>query len=243
MTEKRTGVMGAVKGLKNFPVAEGLPCTTGEIQKVLQAPQIRRVICYALGPEGTNISQACRKWVAETGIVSKTTIELGKTPEKCLEMAQLITGKDEIALFWTCAVFYALKDLFFENPDVSPFFVSYAMLLDEMQLATRKDLQQEVIEGQIPEGWKIASHPSPAPLVGYLADNRGCVVVKANSNAEAASMCVSGEVEACITTEKSRQIYGVETLHVFGSPVMIFFGGITGQGAEVIRKVYRTLTS
>lgn len=226
-----------IQGLSNFPSSKKLPSDREAIISVLQSPVINKIRCFALGPKGTNIGQACQKWVQNTGIDDKTIIEFGETPEKCLEMARQVQSLDEVAFFWTCAVYYNLFKLFFENPDTLPFFVSYVMLLDEMQLATRQDLVGRVQNGQLPKEWKIASHPSPAPLVRNL----GCQVVLVNSNAAAAKSCSAGEIEACITTEAARKIHNLTQLHSFGSPPMVFFGGITAHGAEVIRKVYNSL--
>lgn len=233
-----------ISNLKSFAPVEGLPRDDDGIQKVLRSSVVQKVRCFALGPEGTNISQACRKWIDRMAIDFKTVVELGETPEKCLEMARMVAGPGEIGIFWTCAVFYALNKLFFENPDVYPFFIEEVMLLDEMQLATRTEVVERFggrpLE-QWEEGWQkdmqVASHPSPAPLV------KGCfhelAVVKANSNAYAAQLCVKGQVDFCITTEKARKLHGLEKVHSFGSPEMVFFGGITGHGAQVVREAYQ----
>jgi hypothetical protein len=58
--------------------------------------------------------------------------------------------------------------------------------------------------------------------------------MKADSNAEAAVRCAAGEAEACITTESARRLYGLVKLHSFGSPEMVFFGGICQRGAELV---------
>jgi prephenate dehydratase len=106
------------------------------------------------------------------------------------------------------------------------------MNLDEMQLATRPELLPEIKNGKIPKDWKIASHPSPAPLVRKL----GNPIIFANSNAHAAQMCQQVKTELCITTESARRIYKLEKVFSFGSPPMIFFGGITKKGLELIQK-------
>jgi len=222
-------------GLECFLSTEGLPQSKEEIQAVLRSPQISQIKCFALGPCGTNIEQASRKWLKETGIDSKSTVELGETPEQCVEMARLVKDEGEISIFWTCAVYYNLFKLFFENPDTLPFFITFEMLLDEMQLATRKELISQVVDARIPEGWKIASHPSPAPLVRYV---NGRSLLQTTSNAQAALLCATGQVEACVTTQKAKEIHGLETIHIFGSPPMVFFGGITNWGAKLIKQVY-----
>lgn len=219
-----------IEGLKQFPSVEGLPKTDEEIKVSLRSPLVRKIHCFALGPEGTNISQACEQWIERVGIGEKTVVCLCETPEISLEMACQIVAEGELGIFWTCAVYYNLHKLFFENPDTLPFFITEVMLLDEMQLAARKEMAASLGE-ELPIWWKIASHPSPAPLSPYPT-------LKASSNAQAAKLCACGEVEACITTESARQIHDLVKLHSFGSPPMVFFGGITTRGAEVIKKAY-----
>ncbi len=226
-----------IQGLNSFPSSEGLPSTGPEIISVLQSPAISKIRCFVLGPKGTNISQACQRWVQNDGVDDKAIIEFGETPEKCLEMARGVQSPDEVAFFWTCAVYYNLFKLFFENPDTLPFFIIYVMPLDEMQLATRPASVSQVQDDKIPKGWTIASHPSPAPLVRNL----GCHVELVTSNAAAAKSCAAGATDACVTTEAARKIHNLTRLSSFGSPPMVFFGGITAHGAEVIRKVYNSL--
>lgn len=226
--------------LKSFPSSEGIPRSPAEIRRVLNSSLITKVVCYLLGPEGTNIGQTGIEWIEKMGIGLKTEVVFTETPEEALMKARKIKVPGEIGMFWTCAVFYALKDLFFENPDVFPFFVIKERPLDEMQLATTEDRAQEIFanSGVWPEGWSVASHPSPAPLVKYLQDRRAVQIIKANSNSHAASMCVNGDVSGCITTESSRKIYNLVKIHSFGSPPMIFFGGITSHGVRIVREVY-----
>jgi prephenate dehydratase len=107
------------------------------------------------------------------------------------------------------------------------------MNLDEMQLATRPELLPEIKNGKIPKDWKIASHPSPAPLVRKL----GNPIIFANSNAHAAELCQKGKTELCVTTESARKIYNLKKVFSFGSPPMIFFGGITAQTAQFLKNI------
>ncbi len=236
VTDNKTGV----RYLKTFSSLEGLPRTDPEIQTALQSQVVRKVRCFALGPKGTNILQACQRCIDRMGIRHKAVVELGDTPEECLEKARGVVGR-EVAIFWTCAVYFGLKELFFQNPDVYPFFITEVMRLDKMQLVTRQDIIDS-FEGVPWEFWpsewwqevRVASHPSPAPLLeGFIPDE---AIVKANSNAHAAELCaVERSVEVCITTERSRDLYDLKELHSFGSPEMLFFGGITGHGANIIR--------
>jgi prephenate dehydratase len=219
--------------LPSFPSASGLLEDPEGIARVLRSSAVKEVRCFALGPEGTNIAQACRLWLRRNGIEDKSTVILCPTPEDSVIAARRETAVDRgiLGLFWTCAVFDREKEVFFENPDVYPFFVQETMLLDEMQLAAHPELIAES-GGAIPEHWRIASHPSPAPLLAELPNP----VVRVRSNADAAARCAAGEFEACITTESARQIHGLIRLHVFGCPPMVFFGGITAAASRLFRQ-------
>jgi hypothetical protein len=219
--------------LPSFPSPQGLLDDPEEIARVLRSAAVREVRCFALGPEGTNIAQACRRWLLRNGIEEKSTMVLCPTPEESVIACRRETAVDRgiLGLFWTCAVFDREKEVFFENPDVYPFFVQETMLLDEMQLAARPDRLAES-GGAVLAHWRIASHPSPAPLLAELP----CPVVRVRSNADAAARCAAGEFEACITTESARLIHGLTRLHVFGCPPMVFFGGITAEASRLFRR-------
>jgi hypothetical protein len=201
---------------------------------ILCSPAIERVVCCALGPVGNNIEQAAHLWLGRLGIADKGEVVLRDTPELCLELARTITDDGVVAVFWTCAVYAHENELFFRNPDVLPFYFQQKMRLDEMQLATRQDMKNLITDGCVPIGWRVASHPSPAPLVRRL----GCEVSLHNSNAAAAKACFEGRTELCITTEKARGIYGLVKIHSFGSPLMVFFGGITQHGLGQLQKAH-----
>jgi len=205
-----------------------------EIKRVLQSEKIKKVICFALGPKGTNIGQAVEKWIKRMDISSKTEIIFCETPEESVEKGKKVKEEGVLAIFWTCAVYVGEAELFFTNPDTLPFFFVEKMELDEMQLATRAELLGEINNGKIPKDWKIASHPSPVHLVRKLENP----IVFAKSNAHAAVLCQEGKVELCITTESARKIYKLERIFGFGSPPMIFFGGITQRGLELIKKCF-----
>jgi prephenate dehydratase len=220
-----------IEGLERFErIPENLG--EGEIKRSLQSEKIKKIICFVLGPKGTNIAQAAEKWTNEMDISSKTEIVFCDTPEDSVEKAKQVMKEGVLAVFWTCAVYVREAELFFTNPDTFPFFFIEKMDLDEMQLAVRPELFSEIKNGKIPKDWKIASHPSPAPLVRKL----GNPIVFAHSNAHAAQMCQQGETELCITTESARRIYKLKKVFSFGSPPMIFFGGITSRGLELIKK-------
>lgn len=222
--------------LEAFPPVTGLPESDEAMRTTMQSPGIRRICCYALGPEGTNISQAAAQWAERMGVLDKTEIILCETPEASLEQAQAVDEPGVVGLFGTCAVYFALNKLFFENPSTLPFFAEEIMFLDEMQLAAKPE-RAAAVNGAVPGSWRVASHPSPAPLVRNL----GCEVVLVNSNAQAADECVRGRVELCITTESARQSRGLVKLHSFGSPPMVFFYGIAGPSIIVVRDVYASI--
>lgn len=223
--------------LGTFTTSELLPHDEAIIRLTLQSPLVQKIICFALGPRGNNIEQACEQWIDRLKLRHKTEVELGDTPVICLERAREVSEKNTVAIFWTCAVYYDLHNLFFTNPDVLPFFITHVMPLDEMQLATRPENASFALNGQLPTHWSVAAHPSPAPLVRHVFRN----LEKAKSNAHAAQMCSVGAVDACITTETARRLYGLEKIHSFGSPPMVFFGGITAHGARIIRLAYSAL--
>jgi hypothetical protein len=223
-----------IAGLKVFSEMKGLPQNEQDQILTFQSDIIRKVICFSLGPLGTNIGQASGNWLERMCIGRKAEIRFFDTPEICLQEARKITGDGVVAIFWTCAVYSQESQFFFGNPDVWPFFTQEIMLLDEMQLATIPENYLAVKDGIIPEGWKISSHPSPQHLVKSL--NREIILV--NSNSAAAKHCRDGYSSACITTEAARGIYGLATIHSFGSPPMVFFGGITEHGANVIEKAF-----
>lgn len=216
-----------------LPVFQPAPNTQAE---ALRSATITKVVCCALGPVGNNIEQASKLWLKNMGVEKKGEVVLGETPEVCLAIARDIVEEGVVAVFWTCAVYYDENKFFFGNPDVFPFFFQQAMPLDEMQLATTLGLAAVLAEkSNIPAGWIVGSHPSPAPLV----DELDCQVVLQDSNAAAARACAEFKVDLCITTEAARKNYNLVKLHSFGSPLMVFFGGITGHGLEQLKNASR----
>lgn len=215
-----------LRGLKCFPRFDFL----GDPELALTCSGVEKVVCCSLGPEGTNIAQASRRWLRRLGIEYKSEVRLGDTPEICLKMAREVQEDGVVAVFWTCAVYAKEAQLFFGNPDVYPFLFREEMKLDEMQLAAKPEMARRIQEEGFHQDWTVASHPSPVHLVKDL----GCKIYTVNSNAVAAHVCAEGGAEACITTGTARDIYGLHTLHSFGSPIMVFFGGVTQHGMDVL---------
>jgi len=211
----------------NLPIFPAAPTlSTAELAHCLLSPRVRCVVNFALGPEGTNIAQAAELWARKKGIYRKVTTKLCQTPEESLTKARLVLEAGTLPLFWTCAVYYKLHRFFFGNPDVFPFLFSYNMPLDAMQLCVRAELRGQ----EIASGWRIASHASPAPLIADLPN----LMVEADSNAHAAIKCATGQTEMCITTAQAAELHKLYTLHKFGSPIMVFFGGTTRHGLNVL---------
>lgn len=144
-----------------------------------------------------------------------------------MEQARCIVERGVLPTFWTCAVYYKLNTLFFENPDTFPFLFCYSFPLDKMQLCARPNLAAAKC---FHAEWRIASHPSPAPLVQNLPN----LVVEARSNGEAAKMCAESKAELCITTARAAALNSLVMLHEFGSPIMVFFVGTTEHGLNVL---------
>jgi hypothetical protein len=218
--------------LPRFTRHFGLPRSAREARRALASPVIQSVFGFALGPEGTNIMQAASLWHAEMEVSEKAELIACETPEEAVLRARAVADPRVLAIYWTCAVFVREHQIFFENPDTLPFIFQQEMQLDEMQLASRPEVAR-TFNGFRPD-WRILSHPSPAPLVSSLP----CSVIGANSNAEAARRCAAGEGEFCITTESARKIYGLVSRHNFGSPTMVFFGGISQSGADLFRLAF-----
>jgi hypothetical protein len=226
--------MGSLHAFPRFRPVSGLPACDRDIRCALASHRVTHVRNFALGPEGTNIAQACSRWIRRMEIEHKADIALCDTPENSIIAARQLTKPGILAVFWTCAVYSREMEVFFGNPDTFPFFAQEIMALDEMQLATRPELAATIEGQEVPASWRIAAHPSPVALVSPHHRN----VVLVNSNAAAAVECAVGRVEACITTESARQRNNLKMLHLFGSPEMVFFAGITRAGAELMRRAH-----
>lgn len=223
-----------MKSLPVFPMFQPSSWTSDCKRAALQSPQVKKVILFALGPAGTNIEQAAIEWCKAMGIQAKTEIVLCNLPETALQKTLELCEPGVLGVFWTCAVFKRLHEVFFNHPETFPFFFQHDMLLDEMQLAVLEDEVGRCIGDRAHlDAVTIASHVSPAPLVSSLVTG-GVRVIDASSNTEAARMCAAGEVSACITTESGRNIHGLRKVHSFGSPLMIFFGGISTSGMSLL---------
>ena len=233
--------------LKKFFSKAGLPANEAEIIAALHSPQVKEVRNFVLGSGLiSNIPQACQMWLERTGLKRKATLIPGRIPDEYLAAAMAVTEPKVVPLYWTCAVFGREKDLFF-GPGINTlmFFVSQVMPLDSMQLAAAPDkLTPGIVDDireqlKLPSDWRqIASHKSPAPLLDdLLKANPHVQWVEATSNGAAAVMCGEGTVDAGIITETARVANNLRQIHNYGCPDMVFFGGLTEHGANVLCQV------
>ena len=189
------------------------------------------VINFVLGPEGTNISQAAKLWERSMpiyGLHIEFETVWCKTVDEAIAGARAVTTENPqtLGIFWHCAVYFREAQLVFDNPDLFPFRFQQRMRLDEMQIACRGN--------PVKQSWstpRVAVHPSPESLLkpwqGHIK------IVPALSNADAAEQCSKQLAEFCVTTKSARQAYGLNCFHSFGSPEMVFFGGVTHAGTRL----------
>lgn len=221
-----------ISKLPVFVSPEGVPQTVEDHVEALSSNLIKLVKSHVLGPAGTNILRAAEQWHREMNIDHKTKIVLCDTPEQAVTSARTNKEDGVLDVFWTCAVYFREHELFFGFPDTLPFLFQVKLPLDEMQLACRPEMAVRLLNTDAISGCRVLSHPSPATLVNKLP----VVVIPARSNAAAAVRCSHGEAEACITTETAQRLNGLVTLHRFGSPPMVFFGGISSHRIDLLRR-------
>lgn len=202
--------------------------TKVDIDGLLVNDSIKSIKVFALGPDGTNISQAAKEWTKKVNIEEKSEIILCSTPEEEIIKAMEIKEKGELPIFALCAVYYDLCNLYFKYYTNYFFLSCLYMKLDTMQLASKKQNLDDIHLHA-----KVAGHNSPKMLLA----NTSYEFVDANSNAEAAKMCSEDKVEVCITTESAKNIYGLHSNFIFGSPVMLFTFGTTEHGINVLNNL------
>jgi hypothetical protein len=210
--------------------------TPADFQTILRSPTIVGIHIHALGPEGTNIAQASRLYAHRLGIQDKTQIvvhDIGITP---LEYAQIAAQKTEediyhngrpttLHLHVECAVYNNMGKLYEQRKTESVFADTQNMALDTMQLASFMDIDalNRLMRSQ--GVVRIATHPSPKPLIDTWVKRGVAQWIEASSNSAAALMVRRGQADACVTTASTvalMQKDAVQTLHEFGSPNMIF---------------------
>lgn len=196
--------------------------SNSDFRRILQSPSVYKVIAHALGPKGTNISQAMEQYVKSLGIEGKTDLIVhpkGIEPMEYAEMARSEVEPGVIPIHMECAVYYDMAKLFDQRTNEVVFADHHYMPLDVMQLASITDIE-ELAAGR---KMRIATHPSPKPLIDPWVNSGNAEWIKATSNSAAAQMVISSEADACITTGSGlREAQGLTSRHVFGSPIMLF---------------------
>lgn len=199
-----------------------------DIGSLLRDESIKRIKIFALGPDGTNIYQASKAWIKNMNIEEKSDIILCSTPEEEVMKSMEIKEDSVIPIFALCTVYYNLCNLFFKYCNNYFFLSHFYMQLDSMQLASKKKTLEELGEHAI-----VARHLSPRMIL----EDTSYEFIDANSNAHAAQLCAEGKVEACITTETAKNIYNLNTIQMFGSPVMLFTFGTTEHGVSLLMQI------
>ena len=85
--------MKTVNGLRVFPRLNGLPQTEEDQIKVLRSDLVCKVICFSLGPEGTNIAQASRAWLKRMGVARNPKEFKQKLLEEFMPLVQQMLEK------------------------------------------------------------------------------------------------------------------------------------------------------
>ena len=204
--------------------------TSWEFRQILKSDQVK-IIAHGLGPEGTNISQALRKWAEAIGIdindKEKIKIMIHDESIEPLAYADIATDEIEegvIPVHMECAVYYGEKELYETRGEQELVFADhYYMPLDRMMVVGNKDLNYLLEKKEI----IIATHPSPRSLVSKWEELNHATWIKATSNSAAVGMVARGEADLCITTSKSLETLvetkaELEIIHECGSPMMAF---------------------
>lgn len=210
--------------------------TPMDFRRILRSNLVKEINLHALGPAGTNISQAAHLFTEKVRIHDKTNIIIhgsGITPLEYAEMATEETQKllrveqlpHTLHLHMECAVFDGMWQLYQQRAEESVFIDEQNMALDSMQLAAQVSIDElrskAIREGRI----RIVTHPSPKPLLLPWINQGFVKWVEASSNSAAALMVTQGRADACITTASAVTLLAeqnMHTLHQFGSPNMIF---------------------
>lgn len=202
-----------------------------DLREALRSSHVSHIRMHALGPAGTNIHQASERYIARHGLTEKTELivhDRGIEPPEYAECAAREKEEGVLPLHMECAVYYGMRELFCKRMHEAVFADHEYMPLDEMQLAANNHSPKN------DEILKLASHPSPVDLVHPWLRSGTVQHQKASSNADAALQVCDGVADVCITTESARRLYGLEKIHSFGSPMMVFTVG-TPYSTEELR--------
>lgn len=231
MDERRKEILGGV--LFNL-----------DFRNVLRSDSVKHIRAHALGPVGTNISQAMERYIKTVGGIEEKTeiiVHDGVEPREYAAMAREEVHEGVVPIHMECAVFYDMAALFNERSDEVVFADHHDMLLDSMQLASVAPIEELADRGVI----RIATHPSPRPLIMPWVESGNAEWIKATSNAAAAQMVFPDEgeakAEACVTTGSGlRKVEGLVSHHVFGRPNMFFTVG-TSLNQEQLRAYQQSI--
>ncbi|WP_404383884.1 hypothetical protein [Caenispirillum salinarum] len=146
-----------------------------------------------LGPEGTS-SENTAKYVSQ---IERSDIRLFPTYE---EAARFVTDSSHAALLVANA--YQRINEFYISDRFSP-LSAFFYDTPPYALASRDGVALEV------DRPRIATHQAPSHLVRQLLATERFDLVYADSTSAAAAMAASGEVDACLTTQKAQDRHGL----------------------------------
>ena len=160
---------------------------------------------YTLGPEGTNCATAAQWWLDSREARNGTQrIVLHETLEQAFDE---LSGKQDGYLL-SCAAYPDLHTLIFTRLGDMELCDSFIMPTDSMVLASRTSADQIK---------SVATHPAPQSLVASHYRK-----VFANSNADAAVLCSTGQADACVTTVVAADLHELNIIEDFGQVPMAF---------------------
>ncbi|MCG7498656.1 hypothetical protein MHO82_17450 [Vibrio sp. Of7-15] len=158
---------------------------------------------HTLGPKGTNCEKAAYHYIKEKKLDAEVILH------DSLESAVEVVLKKTSSALLGCVVYPDLHNIVFSN--LENMQLGDVFLLDtyEMVLASREGVESEIK--------RVASHPAPQNLVPEGLDIQLC-----SSNAQAAHLCSSLEVDGCITTSEAARNKGLKLVRDFGKVKMGF---------------------
>lgn len=162
-------------------------------------------VLHTLGPPGTNLEAAARRWLDRRGLGGTGSVTLHPSLESALDR---IPRNGEHALV-ACAVYPRLHTLVFENLRTCRMVDSFLMPTHEMVLAASASAPERLRT--------VATHPAPAGLVPPSYERRPAL-----SNAQAAIDCARGAADACITTVVAARAHRLRIIRNFGAVPMVF---------------------
>ncbi|OGE19426.1 hypothetical protein A3D83_01430 [Candidatus Daviesbacteria bacterium RIFCSPHIGHO2_02_FULL_41_10] len=210
--------------------------TPTDFRNILRSLLVKEINLHALGPAGTNISQAAHLYIEKVRISNKTSILIhgsGITPLEYAQMAKEQTEKslltetlpETLHLHMECAVFDGMGSLYQQRAAESIFIDEQNMALDSMQLSAQLSIDKLRTIAKEKGKIRIATHPSPRSLVLPWINQGMAEWLEASSNSVAAVMVIENQADACVTTGSAVTLLAeqnLHTLHQFGSPNMIF---------------------